>query len=77
MTGSRVDPRGVILAAAIGWESAALASRGRVPTISEVCRRWRTHPVGSAVIAVALAALIHHVTLEEGDHRWQPAPTLT
>jgi hypothetical protein len=71
MTGPKRDPRGPLLVAAIAWEAVALASRGRVPTITEVCRRWRHHPVGSAVLAVALAALIHHLTLEEGDHRWQ------
>jgi hypothetical protein len=70
MTGHTRDPRGVILVAAIAWETVALASSGRIPTITEVCRRWRHHPVGSAVIAVALAVLIHHLTLEEGDHRW-------
>jgi len=67
----RADPRPVLLGVALGWETVALVSRGRVPTISEVCRRWRRHPAGVAVIVCLFGLLIHHVLVEEGGHRWQ------
>jgi hypothetical protein len=49
-----------VVAGLCGYEVAAIASRGRVPTITALSRRW---PVVGAVIVTALA--VHFTTPED------------
>lgn len=69
------DIRPLLLFGGMAWETIAVASRGRVPTITECCWRWRSHPVGFTVIAATLALAAHHLLIEEGNHRWQATMT--
>lgn len=65
------DWRAPLLAGLLCYEPLALSSRGRLPTLSEICRKLREHPLGVTLIVGMLLLLAHHLLVEEGEHRWQ------
>jgi hypothetical protein len=56
-------PLRIVGSALAGWEFVAIAT-GRLPTISQVCRRARRHPVGRAVVAGICLWLALHLSAE-------------
>lgn len=58
------DWRAYLIAGLCGWELAALLT-GKPPTITAVCWRIRSHPVGAAAVMAGLSWLGHHLLVEQ------------